>query len=745
MELPSSNVSSNSERMIALYHCRFTLLLCFAVSTLSGFSVTAYIQEVKPETCGNANGELRAALSGSPVVQPLTYMWSTGATTESVTGAAGSYSVTITDGDGTEFTADAVLTNVSVLPTNYGPSFAADPFDLLGITGAACEGSCNGVLGMPMGDLGGTGPFSYSFDVSSTFLGMSSYGHPVYSGFCGLAEVNYTMTDALGCTGSGTFEVPEVTEEWNVWVDDVQGACDGSNIGTISIQPGLWQSYYEVTLLLNGVTIEGPFHLDWGVSHSCAGLGPGQYDLLVVPNSTQCQLSQYVTVPDLGPGCTQITGTSWYDADGDCALDLGEVGIPGSVLLIEPGSQYALTGTDGAYSFNLPTGNYTLAQTDADLVPYCPATVPVPFTVNATPVSIDLANNSTAPLNLRTHAYASNARPGFAHVIYGSASNATPRTTGLVTVVCTIDPAVDYVSATPTPLDVTGDVITWEVPELDYFGAQGFTVQTTVPVATPLGTLLTHTFSVTSVVADADLSDNSDQTARVVAGSYDPNDKTATTSTRSSDVFYFIAQDEWIDYTIRFQNTGTEEAYWVTVTDTLPGTLDMTTFQMGVASHANVVTFKPGRVVEWFFDNVNLPDSTSDEPGSHGFVKFRIKPSSLLPGTIITNVANIYFDLNPPVITEPSVLTAEFSTGLEESGATSLSLSPVPAADRLNIRSEEQIDAILLLSSDGREVMRRSLRTSSVSLDVAELKAGVYLLVATLNNGGVLRERFIKH
>ena len=29
----------------------------------------------------------------------------------------------------------------------------------------------------------------------------------------------------------------------------------------------------------------------------------------------------------------------------------------------------------------------------------------------------------------------------------------------------------------------------------------------------------------------------------------------------------------------------------------------------------------------------------------------------------IENIANIYFDFNPPIITEPSVLVAEFSTG----------------------------------------------------------------------------------
>ena len=86
--------------------------------------------------------------------------------------------------------------------------------------------------------------------------------------------------------------------------------------------------------------------------------------------------------------------------------------------------------------------------------------------------------------------------------------------------------------------------------------------------------MLTHTFSVSTANADSYLGNNSDQASRVVAGSYDPNDKTATTSTRQSDALYYIGQDEWIDYTIRFQNTGTAEALWVTITDTLPESLD---------------------------------------------------------------------------------------------------------------------------------------------------------------------------
>ncbi|MBK9490010.1 MAG: hypothetical protein IPO07_15465 [Haliscomenobacter sp.] len=52
------------------------------------------------------------------------------------------------------------------------------------------------------------------------------------------------------------------------------------------------------------------------------------------------------------------------------------------------------------------------------------------------------------------------------------------------------------------------------------------------------------------------------------------------------------------------------------------------------------------------FKNINLPDSTNNEPESHGFVSFRIKDrSGLAEKTTIDNTAYIYFDQNPAIVT----------------------------------------------------------------------------------------------
>ena len=156
-------------------------------------------------------------------------------------------------------------------------------------------------------------------------------------------------------------------------------------------------------------------------------------------------------------------------------------------------------------------------------------------------------------------------------------------------------------------------------------------------------------------------------------------------------------------------------------------------------------SFKPGRVVEWFFDDINLPDSTTDLAGSQGFVKFRIRPvQPVLAGTVIENIANIYFDLNPPVITEPSVLVAEFSTGVDEQEGSAISLAPVPASDELIVSSGDALANVRILAADGREVMRMSARSTRVRIDLNGLKSGAYLLLAELENGTMARECFIK-
>ena len=131
---------------------------------------------------------------------------------------------------------------------------------------------------------------------------------------------------------------------------------------------------------------------------------------------------------------------------------------------------------------------------------------------------------------------------------------------------------------------------------------------------------------------------------------YDPNNKVAIPGGYSDQ--HFIAADQPIQYTINFQNIGTDAAKTVTIRDQLSTMLDLTTFEAGAASHPYEWVILPDRTLSITFTDINLPDSTSNEAASKGFFSFNIQPiNEILPFNSIENSAAIYFDFNPPIIT----------------------------------------------------------------------------------------------
>lgn len=139
-----------------------------------------------------------------------------------------------------------------------------------------------------------------------------------------------------------------------------------------------------------------------------------------------------------------------------------------------------------------------------------------------------------------------------------------------------------------------------------------------------------------------------------IVGPYDPNIKTAIP--RGFGEQHFIEHDQNIQYTIHFQNVGTDLARTVTIRDELSPQLDLASFRPGPASHPYEWIVLPDRTLTITFPEINLPDSISNEPKSHGFASYTIAPiKDILPYSSIENEAAIYFDFNPPIITNRKV------------------------------------------------------------------------------------------
>jgi uncharacterized repeat protein (TIGR01451 family) len=706
------------------------------------FALTLNLVPSHP-TCNYPSGHISVFASGG--TPPYAYQWSTGATTQDISDLLpGIYSVTVTDALAAQETAEVelVATPYALFVTTSSLPWCTAPYHILEdplVSGVQNNWTVNGFpAATPT-------PWPYGFRFPAS---------PSDTWF------EYPIDDGNGCTGTVSGTNGEQIIEWpEISVVNVEPSCADGASGAIHVQvnggftPNLPYTPYIGVIDDAGINPSLFIIPEVGGGGTTSGLAPGTYGLRwwigVTAESLggPCPIDTiWVTVPNTAETCGQLTGTSYVDADEDCLRDLGEWGIPYSPLLIQPGDEIILTDQDGNFNIPLIYGAYTLAQQDPFLELLCPAVQPIDFTISPGQTVVDLANSSAQPLDLSTSLTGGVFRPGFETSYAWNVRNLSAQPSGSATLTITLDPTLSQVSIHPVPSSINGNTITWDLPTIGPYAMFSGYVRVVVPAATPLGSLLNTTLVITNAVPDANSANDVDVAMDEVVGSYDPNDKRATTSSRASDDLYFIDDDAWIDYTIRFQNTGTFYAEFVVITDTLPATLDLLTFEQGAASHPFTIQFKPGRIVEWRFDNIFLPDSTTDEPGSHGMVKFRIRPRMpLAPGTMITNVANIYFDFNPPVITEPSVLVAEFSTEVDGPVTQALHVSPNPANDQVRVVSAEQLVRITLTGTDGRILLEQpATRTTSI-VHLDQLPAGAYVLSAFHHDGSVEYSKLTKY
>jgi len=158
-------------------------------------------------------------------------------------------------------------------------------------------------------------------------------------------------------------------------------------------------------------------------------------------------------------------------------------------------------------------------------------------------------------------------------------------------------------------------------------------------------------------VAQDDADAAVEEECSIVRASFDPNEKLITPVGITTD--HYVTPNGELEYRINFQNTGNDTAFKVVLIDTLDANvLDIASVVTGVSSHPCTFKITGNGIVEWTFENINLPDSTTNEKASHGFVKFKINQvAGLSNGTKISNKAAIYFDYNAPVITDPVIVT----------------------------------------------------------------------------------------
>jgi uncharacterized delta-60 repeat protein/uncharacterized repeat protein (TIGR01451 family) len=152
-------------------------------------------------------------------------------------------------------------------------------------------------------------------------------------------------------------------------------------------------------------------------------------------------------------------------------------------------------------------------------------------------------------------------------------------------------------------------------------------------------------------------------TCAMITNSHDPNEKQALPS--GIGAAHNVVPGEEIEYVIHFQNTGNDTAYTVTVVDTLDAGLDVASFTQSASSHPYTLSIsgKGQAVLTFRFDQINLPDSTTNNLASSGLASYRMTVrSDTAIGTVIKNKAQIFFDYNAPIVTNETMHTIDTVT-----------------------------------------------------------------------------------
>lgn len=261
-----------------------------------------------------------------------------------------------------------------------------------------------------------------------------------------------------------------------------------------------------------------------------------------------------------------------------------------------------------------------------------------------------------------------------------------------------------------------------------------------------LDEIVTNTATYITDENDLFSTNNTSELAEVVIGSYDPND---IYESHGPEIIHenFITTDEYLYYTIRFQNVGTAEAIFVRIEDELDAQLDENTFQMLRSSHYYTVT-RTESSLEWFFDDINLPAEQDDAEGSNGYVHFKIKPKSdYSVGDVIPNSSAIYFDFNSPVITNTFITTFVEPLSVKDFNSNIFSVYPNPAKDKVTISlKENSVDDfdITLIDIQGKVInIAPERENGSFVFDVSFLESGLYFIQLRNDNGDHI-EKLIK-
>ncbi|WP_306641343.1 DUF7619 domain-containing protein [Sanyastnella coralliicola] len=370
--------------------------------------------------------------------------------------------------------------------------------------------------------------------------------------------------------------------------------------------------------------------------------------------------------PDAGcddGSCTfTLNGMVWYDENENGFVNGGEYGLPFQEVILNPGNITAITNDAGEYQFaGIPVGNYTIEVVTTELYPYV-------STSNPANVFLGNGGNNTMynfGLSEELPQYAicvDYYPPGVGYPCNDWVNhNICFRNLGNVTIdgyiAVEMNPLFQDYQAV-TPIDSVVDLTIY----MSFEGLQPgqmffYDVSFLTPSVDYIGEFITSNATAVGFHNGDQVAVGAEELTVEMTCAYDPNDKQVFPNGYEEP--HYVLPETELEYLVRFQNTGNAPATNVTISDTISEYLDLETFELMANSHSVMVQINPeNRQIDFVFENIMLPDSTCCEPESHGLVSYIIRPyADLAPETEINNTAYIFFDNNPPIITNTTWTT----------------------------------------------------------------------------------------
>ncbi len=445
----------------------------------------------------------------------------------------------------------------------------------------------------------------------------------------------------------------------------------------------------------------------------------------------------------------KIHFSTFYDINQNKIQDIGEPKYNDAMMLIESNTSAFSQNQLSVYPFSGESGNYTISY-EQDNSEWELTTDSISYVV-----SLQNNENDTLYFGLHPNELVSDIRPTIASppVRCNEIITFDINTKNLGTTIAdgTLWLEVDENILTTNFIDTPDTTVTpnrygWFFSDL--FPSQSIDKQIDLqipgPPDFPLGDLLS--FNTYSNFEDENGTNTSPTFtySPEVRCSYDPNDKLVNPG-REGDYALF---DENLIYTVRFQNTGNDVAFDVVIRDTLDTNLDLESFRLLGSSHTERLNtqMSDDGILTFEFRDIFLPDSTSDFEGSQGYVSYLIRTlDGLAEETPVTNSAGIYFDLNPPIITNTtqSIMVSELPTVSVQSPDNELVFEIIPNPNPGIFHVQGITNAEYRIFNSIGQILHSGQLNNDALIDVSQATSGIYFIEIRADKQ-IGTQRFIK-